>query len=135
MSRSGYSDDCGGWELIMWRGAVNSAIKGKRGQAFLREMKAAMDAMANKRLIAGHLIEDGEVCAIGSVIAARGIDVSGIAPYDATEIAKRVGIAEALVKEIEFENDDDFCYTNETPEQRFVRVYEWITAKIIQEAK
>lgn len=35
MSRSGYSDDCYGWELICWRGAVNSAIKGKRGQSFL----------------------------------------------------------------------------------------------------
>ncbi|KGC50992.1 hypothetical protein DO66_5867 [Burkholderia pseudomallei] len=36
MSRSGYSDDCGGWSLIRWRGAVNSAIKGARGQKFLR---------------------------------------------------------------------------------------------------
>ena len=34
MSRSGYTDECDGWELVRWRGAVNSAIRGKRGQAF-----------------------------------------------------------------------------------------------------
>lgn len=37
MSRSGYTDDCDDqWALIRWRGAVNSAIKGKRGQQALR---------------------------------------------------------------------------------------------------
>jgi hypothetical protein len=41
MSRSGYSDDCDGWALIRWRGAVNSAIKGRRGQQALREIVAA----------------------------------------------------------------------------------------------
>ena len=29
MSRSGYTDECDGWELVRWRGAVNSAIRGK----------------------------------------------------------------------------------------------------------
>jgi hypothetical protein len=37
MSRSGYSDDLENWSLIRWRGAVASAIRGRRGQAFLRE--------------------------------------------------------------------------------------------------
>jgi len=46
MSRSGYSDDCDDqWSLICWRGAVKSAIRGKRGQAFLKEMLAALDAL------------------------------------------------------------------------------------------
>jgi hypothetical protein len=37
MSRSGYSDDYGDdepWQLIMWRGAVASAFRGRRGQPF-----------------------------------------------------------------------------------------------------
>ena len=64
MSRSGYSDDCSGRELNLWRGAVESAIRGKRGQAFLREMLVALDAMPEKRLIAGELVTPtGEVCA------------------------------------------------------------------------
>lgn len=35
MSRSGYTDDCDGWQLIMYRGAVASAIRGARGQRLL----------------------------------------------------------------------------------------------------
>lgn len=45
MSRSGYSDDIDQWDLICWRGAVASAIRGKRGQAFLLEMWKAMTAL------------------------------------------------------------------------------------------
>ncbi len=36
MSRSGYQDDCEG--LNLYRGTVRRAIRGKRGQAFLREL-------------------------------------------------------------------------------------------------
>ena len=131
MSRSGYSEECDGWQLIMWRGAVESAINGKRGQAFLKEMLAAMDAMPIKRLIANDLVKDGEVCAIGTVAVARGTDLSGIdVEYDENqELAKRMGIANAMVKEIEFINDDDLGYQMETPEQRFIRVYRWVKEK------
>jgi hypothetical protein len=61
VSRSGYVDDmCDEWALIRYRGAVASAIRGKRGQAFLREMLAALDAMPEKRLTAGALVFDGQ---------------------------------------------------------------------------
>lgn len=56
MSRSGYNDD----EIDMlalgrWRAQVRSATRGKRGQRLLRDMLAALDAMPEKRLIAGEL--------------------------------------------------------------------------------
>ena len=38
MSRSGYCDELEQSELAMWRGQVASAIRGKRGQAFLVEL-------------------------------------------------------------------------------------------------
>ena len=61
MSRSGYVDDmCDQWAMIRYRGAVRSAIRGRRGQAFLREMLAALDAMPEKRLTAGALVFDGQ---------------------------------------------------------------------------
>lgn len=61
MSRSGYVDDMGDqWAMIRYRGAVSSAIRGRRGQAFLREMLAALDAMPEKRLISGALVFDGQ---------------------------------------------------------------------------
>lgn len=58
MSRSGYSDEeAEPGQFAMWRGQVASAIRGRRGQALLREMLAAMDAMPVKRLIANSLRE------------------------------------------------------------------------------
>ena len=57
MSRSGYSDDLETWQLIKWRGQVMSAIRGKRGQKFLRELLAALDAMPKKILITEDLID------------------------------------------------------------------------------
>lgn len=133
MSRSGYSEDfCGGgseWSLIRWRGAVNSAIKGKRGQAFLREMLTALDAMPEKRLVDGVLEESGQVCALGAVGKARGLDMSNLDPHDRETVAGTFGIADALGAEIMYENDEA-GFWEETPEARFVRIRAWVVLQI-----
>src|SRR5262245_16738600 len=36
---------------MRWRGAVHAAIFGKRGQAFLTELLAALDALPEKKLL------------------------------------------------------------------------------------
>lgn len=131
MSRSGYSDDCDGWSLIRWRGAVESAIRGKRGQALLREMLAALDALPEKRLIAGELVnEGGECCALGAVALRRGLPVTGVDPEDREQVAALFDIAPALAAEIVFENDGDFSYRKVTPEQRFERMRAWVVANL-----
>lgn len=133
MSRSGYDDDCNGWDLIRWRGAVKSAVKGERGQALLRSMLAALDAMPNKRLIENALVTpDGECCALGAVALSRSLDVSGVDPDDRDQVADLFSIAPALVAEIAHVNDRDLpsYVTKETPEQRFVRVRAWIVEQI-----
>lgn len=81
MSRHGYSDDCE--HVAMWRGVVASATRGKRGQAFFRALVDALDAMPEKRLIAG-LLEDaeGSVCALGCLGRARGIEPSSLDTCD-----------------------------------------------------
>jgi len=107
MSRSGYSDGIEYWALIRWRGAVASAIRGKRGQAFLREMRDALDAMPEKVLIANDLVDvEGSHCALGVVGAARGVDLSSIDVGDYEQVASAFGIAQALAQEIEYENDE-----------------------------
>lgn len=126
MSRSGYSDDCDGWELIRWRGAVASAIRGKRGQAFLREVLTALDAMPQKRLIRGELEHDGDVCTLGCLGRARGLTMDEVDPYDRVTVASIFGIAEAMAAEIMFVNDD----WQETPEQRWQRMREWVAEQI-----
>lgn len=65
MSRSGYTDDgwddeSAQWAAIRYAGALKSAVRGKKGQAFLRELLAALDAMPVKRLIREHLVIDGQ---------------------------------------------------------------------------
>ncbi len=132
MSRSGYTDECE--NLALWRGAVERAIKGKRGQAFLREMLDALDALPEKRLIAHELKrDDGAVCALGSVGVRRGIDmpkVSGDEWDDPVEgMGKLFGIAEAMAKEIQYVNDEQ-NYRPETDEQRFLRVRQWVRSQL-----
>ena len=151
MSRSGYSEDSDDqWELIMYRGRVASAIRGKRGQAFLLEALAALDAMPEKKLIAKSLkIEDGAMCVLGAVGQRRGFDAEKMKHLDQQfefgaqdYVASQFGIAEVMVREIVWENDDGshdkwimdenqkWCRLCETPEQRFARVRSWIVSKV-----
>lgn len=131
MSRSGYSDDFDGewWDLIRWRGQVASAMRGKRGQAFLRELIEALDALPEKKLIAHDLQADGNVCAIGSVGVKRGVDMSELDPYDYGRIAATFGIAHQLVQEIEFMNDEAGCW-DETSERRWQRIRSWAASNL-----
>lgn len=130
MSRSGYSDECDFEPLALgrWRAQVASAIRGKRGQSFLRELVEALDAMPEKRLIANDLEHAGNVCAIGSVGLRRGVDMSALDPHDYDTIAGTFGIAHQLVQEIEFMNDEGvYCLT---PEERWKAMRAWAVAQI-----
>lgn len=134
MSRSGYTDDMDDqWALIRYRGAVRSAIRGKRGQAFLREMLAALDAMPEKRLVANELEMDGQVCAIGAVGRSRGVDMNALDPEDPEKVAEVFGVNEKLAREIVWENDEAAC-GEESPEKRFERMRGWITRNLLPEA-
>lgn len=147
MSRSGYSDDCEQWDLIRWRGQVASAIRGKRGQAFLLEMWKAMQALPVHRLTANELENeyDGAVCAIGSVGKARGVDMSNLDPEDYGAIASAFGIPHQLAREIMYMNDEwdagryveaagpvrnpwhrVVVFVPANPERRFERMKKWI---------
>jgi len=129
MSRSGYSDDCDNLEL--YRATVDRALHGKRGQAFLKELAAAMDAMPEKILIAGELInEHGECCAIGAVCKARAIDVSKIWYDEPDNVAKAIGVARSMAAEIAYMNDE---WTNDaTPHERWKRMRRWVEENIVK---
>lgn len=131
MSRSGYCDEMeDNWAMICWRGAVNSAVKGKRGQAFLSDMAKALDAMLVKELIANELISaEGNVCALGAVAKQRCLKIDGLDPENSEEVAETFGIAEALAKEIVWENDEGRY--GETPKQRWQRIRKWVAANLL----
>jgi hypothetical protein len=142
MSRSGYCDDGENtWALVCWRGAVNSALRGKRGQDFLKELAEAMDAMPVKRLVTEELQADGEFCTLGVVGNARNLDMSSIDPDDSEAVAGKFGLAEAMVREIVWENDEHpgvygtkpdgtTGWRSETPEERWIRMREWVGSHI-----
>lgn len=129
--RSGYTDDIDNRDLAMWRGRVASAIRGRRGQQLLKDLLAALDAMPEKCLVRMDLVNADGVCALGAVGKARGVaDIDTIDPEDHHVLGERLNVAECLIQEIEFTNDDDFAYQQETPEQRFVRVRKWVQENI-----
>ena len=124
-NRSGYGDSDNNWSLICYRGAVASAIRGRRGQAFLRDLISALDAMSEKRLIAESFSTDAGVCALGSVYAVRGVEPPDIdLDYIPPAAAAGLGIATALAAEIMYENDDCGPHS-ESPEQRWQRMRAW----------
>lgn len=159
MSRSGYIDDLGDDDplaLGRWRAAVNSAIRGKRGQAFLREFIADLDAMPVKRLIAESFAEEGtgEVCSLGVVFAARNLEQPTYDPDSGDDwevgedAAGRLQIAGALAHEIIYMNDEGSIgryeetgdplkprrYVPETPEERWMRMRAWAAERLRPEA-
>lgn len=136
MNRSGYTEDCDDTLAAgRWRAQVANVIRGKRGQAFLRELAAALEAMPEKALISGQLIDgEGGCCAIGVVCKSRGVDVTGIDCYEPTEVADAVGIAHQLAAEIEYVNDEGYFWRwiGESPRQRWVRMRKWVESKILK---
>lgn len=136
MSRSGYSDDCDDqWSLIRWRGAVASAIRGARGQAFLREALAALDALPEPILIPNALKVEGGVCFLGAVGEARATTLEGFEreddddDFDQEGIARLFGIPHALACEIMWANDECGPY-DETPRARWERMRRWVISNL-----
>jgi len=91
-----------------------------------------MDAMPCKELIAEELINsEGKCCAIGVVCKSRNLDVSEVDYEDAESVGNVVGIAQSMAAEIEYINDDDFAWSEETPSERWNRVRKWIADNMI----
>jgi hypothetical protein len=147
MGRSGYVDGDveETWDWIRWRGSVASAIRGKRGQAFLKELVKTLDAMPEKRLIKDALKDEcGEVCAVGAVMEARKLpfDVD-VNDYDS--IASIIEVNAKLIQELECENDQAVRYitlpwtgtyscngshVDDSPEARWAQVRAWAEAQL-----
>lgn len=141
MSRSGYSDDIDHWKLIRWRGQVASALRGARGQKFLRELIAALDALPEKKLVASNFkCEDG-VCAFGAVAAARKIDTTRLQRLaeleDDHQLPKAVSsafdVAEALAAEVMHINDEDRWPSDHKDDaRRWARMRAWAEEHLIE---
>lgn len=141
MSRHGYSDGWDGdwWPTIMWNGRVASAIRGKRGQVMLRELRDALDAMESKELIRGSIVaSNGCCCAIGALLKEREVpyldrlikaeDDQYILEDWNDDIAEDLDVATPLIQEIAYMNDEGGFH--ETPAGRWRRMRDWVDKKI-----
>ncbi len=111
MSRSGYIDDADDpLAHGRWRQAVKRALQGRRGQALLRDLVQALDAMDDKRLYAGSFATaDGEFCTLGVLGATRGTKMDDLGDdyeCDTKAVGQRFGIAPAMAAEIMYMNDE-----------------------------
>lgn len=130
MSRSGYSDDCDPLDFGRWRAQVRSAIRGKRGQAFFRELLGALDAMPDKRLISSDLQDaNGCMCALGVLAEKKGA-LAGLDTYDWGQLGRTFDIAHQLAQEVMYENDEG-AWRQETPEERWHRMRAWVVSQMI----
>lgn len=138
MGRHGYTDDLEQRDLAMWRGKVASAIRGKRGQKMLRELRDALDSMPAKRLVSRQLQSaQGEACALGRLAQVRGKDLTEYADAEECdlqelngELAEMFDVAECLVQEVEYENDEG---GSGTPEKRWEWMRKWVERHIRNE--
>jgi len=160
MSRHGYSEegDFDDYTINLYRGAVESARRGKRGQKFFRELLAALDAMPVKELHAEVFDDpDGKVCALGALARVKGIDTTKFDPDDdeaAEVLATNFDVSDKLTRETIYENDEGgpharpiypegsrdewgnhyyrtpIAYVTETPDQRWQRMRNWVARQI-----
>lgn len=142
MSRSGCSEDgdFDQWNYIRWRGQVASAMRGARGQSFLREAIQALEELPEKKLAPGSFAEPeegGNFCTLGAVGRKRGTDMSHLqrmAEEDddaSADAGAAFNIARAMAAEIMFENDDG-GRPGETREQRWERMHRWLNRQLIE---
>ena len=128
MNRSGYDEYCDDtWLVIRWRGAVNSALKGKRGQAALKDLISALDAMTVKELHPGvFAIEPGHYCALGILGTHRGKDMTVFNPgedddVDFDRVCETLNVSNAFVREVMYINDQNQL----SPAMRWQMVRDW----------
>lgn len=121
------------WAAIRWGGAKKAAFNGKRGQAFLKELEAALIALPSKRLIDRDWAAKGDVCTLGAldihrmsertgmnwdaarlVVQGQGVPADELELYwddqdDPAEFAQtRLGMTYTLAWEIIWENDQTY---------------------------
>lgn len=121
----------------LWAANVERSLKGKRGQASLRELETALLALPEKQLIADDLQDaTGRNCALAALAKLKGVDIPKLAEpedeYDEiavhdqmVSLGERLGVPRLVATEIVYRNDDDWRPKRETPEERYQRMLRW----------
>lgn len=128
------------WEL--WEANTLRHMRGPAGQAILRELREALLALPERKLINSRLAdEQGCVCTIGALALHRGRKVEELAALIPAELwdeyeeelktealGRELGLKHVMIVALAGQNDD--TWRTETPEQRFERVLKWVESEI-----
>jgi hypothetical protein len=130
--RINYSDeeDFSG-QFGLWQGNCERSIRGRKGQEELRELRAALLALPDKRLLLGSLEdEEGGVCAIGAYAKRKGVDLS---KFDVDSDTDEVGIAAGMPPLVAWKvvEMNDLQLDDVTPEERYEKMLAWVESKIL----
>jgi hypothetical protein len=131
MGRISYSDDedyPGQFEL--WQANCERSLRGAKGQQELAQLRAALLALPEKRLI-HELLEDeeGGVCAIGAYGKHKGLDLSRFeVDSDTDQVGIAGGMPDLVAWKVVEMNDMEFDHL--TPEQRYEKMLAWVESKL-----
>ena len=127
----------------LWESVLNRAIAGKRGQAFLRELEAALLHLPRRRVISESLARSGDVCTLGALALHRKVRTGVLHEEAIAELERRsddvseemwdyasgeLGIARTLAWEIIYRTDD--ITEAMTPEQRYDEMLLWVGSNL-----
>lgn len=140
MSRLYWDDDFDPQEEGLLQGWLKSAIQGRRGQQFLADLVAALDALPAPELISGAL-EDSETgccCAFGAVRRHRGAERVPIG-FDPEEedvtpdyLAGPFNVSKTLAWAVVEENEDtSTSNTLEARRRRWESVRAWAMSNLL----
>jgi len=133
----------------LWKGRVLAAARGKNGRAVLQELKDALLALPEKRLIEGDVItSEGDVCAVGALALHRKRasfpefteqqiveevlkDAGGLDGEETADFGELLGMKWCLSWTIAWANDD--YYSQLSDEDRYTKMLE--TVDLLLEGK
>lgn len=121
------------------------SLKGKRGQASLRALEAALLALPEKRLISGRIIDQaGGVCAMGALAKHLGKELPKPSTDDDYEdyfthtnrIGQACGVPEPVAMKIAWMNDEILGLgfglgSDYTDEQRYEHMLAWVRKSLV----
>lgn len=147
-------------QFALWQANCRRSLKGKAGQAALRDLEAALLALPDKRLIADRVIDaEGDVCAIGALAKYKGRDLlaepnlyeDGEFDGDGEmeEIGMELGMPRLVAWKVVCRNDVEIdghyerlpgparwygdypqVYVPITPEARYEKMLAWVRAQL-----
>lgn len=151
----GCENSCRLWNLH--EASVKRALTSKRGLLVLQDVKRALLALPQRRLIAGALCLEGEVCLVGAYVAYRKMtkekwttisqaiywlhdDDTYIDPedglqtddteWDTARAGELAGMARMMAYEMAYKNDQQ--WDRDSPEQRWQHAIDWVERLIAE---